>query len=93
MMQEAAPVREKWKFNGRQLIDGIPHLVWAFDESQVEVRGRHRAEAPDWEWGCPVDAFRDVTLGRHHAPYPHDGATKGSAHLPPLTRKETPRQH
>lgn len=64
MTQETA-VREKWKFNGRRLIDGVPHLVWAFDESQVQVRGRHRAEAPDCEWGCPAEAFREVTVSSH----------------------------
>jgi hypothetical protein len=65
--QEAIPVREKWKFNGRQLVDGVPHLMWAFDESQMGVRGRHRAEAPDWEWGCPAEAFKEVTVGSARA--------------------------
>ena len=62
MTHEGTARREKWKFNGRAVVDGVPHLGWKFDKDQTESRGRHRAEAPDWEWGCPVDDFRKVTI-------------------------------
>jgi hypothetical protein len=62
-MSTDTDVREKWKFSGRELVDGVPHLMWKFDDAQSKSRGRHRAEAPDWEWGCPVDDFKKVTIG------------------------------
>ncbi|NSX38858.1 hypothetical protein HTS88_20990 [Pseudarthrobacter oxydans] len=62
-MSAGVEFREKWKFTGRELKDGVPHLMWKCEAVETEGRGRHRAEVPDWEWGCAVDEFRQVTVG------------------------------
>lgn len=61
MKHQGQPRREKLKFSGRELVDGVPHLTWK--PEGVEGRGRHRAEVPEWKWGFAVDAFKEATVG------------------------------
>lgn len=60
MKHQGQARREKLKFNGRELIDGVPHLTWAFDGK--EGKGRHRADAPDCKLGCAADDFKKATV-------------------------------
>lgn len=59
--------REQWKFDGREIIDGVPHLTWKCKAVTVEGKARHRADVPEWRWGCAVDDFKEVTVGAEAA--------------------------
>lgn len=66
--QEAGAVREKWKFVGREIIDGIPHLVWkpvtpGTNTDEAASTSDPAASEDEEAWGCTVDEFREVTTG------------------------------
>lgn len=71
MSQETEPVREKFKFVGREIVDGVPHLVWApvkpkadtVDEPAGSNDPAAASDDSDEAWGCTVEEFRQITTG------------------------------
>lgn len=68
MSQQTEPVREKFKFVGREIIDGVPHLVWAPVKPKADTVDDPAAASDDSDeaWGCTVEEFSKITTGTGH---------------------------
>lgn len=78
--------REQWKFDGREVIDGVPHLTWKCEAVQVEGKGRHRADVPEWRGGLRRGGLQGSHRRRRALRCAPTVSCSGcSAHMDPMT--------